>query len=251
MRRKVIELLQKLGICDEFIIGNGAKYSTSEIHFKIDRKSTRLAGKQYAIQFEQESQTIAMWDLRKRLALSASLDLYVQSDFMWNSISKIYICNVAIGKRNSGIVSKVAIMSFDQFELFLQFNKEFGFDIELDNSGFKDDDYESIGIVGSTTEGKKIYYYGKRYERNQGIRNAVISIQGYKCKICGFDFEEFYGDVGHEYIEVHHIKPLCKGEQTPDPKTDLIVVCSNCHKMLHRNKSKTLTPDELKSQIRK
>lgn len=162
--RKIKELLQKLGIYDEFIIGNGAKHPTSEIHFRIDRKSAKFAGEQYAIQFEQESQTIAMWDLRNRLALSASLNLYVQSDFMWNSIAKIYTRDVAIGKRNSGIVSKVAIMSFEQFESFLLFNKEFGFDLDLDNSDFKDDDYESIDIVGSTTEGKLIYYYGKRYE---------------------------------------------------------------------------------------
>lgn len=73
MRRKIVNLLEKLGIRDEFIIGNGAKYSTSEIHFKINRKSSRLDGKQYAIQFENETQTLALWDLRERLALSASL----------------------------------------------------------------------------------------------------------------------------------------------------------------------------------
>jgi predicted HNH restriction endonuclease len=251
LRKKIIELLKNLGICDDFIIGNGAQHSTSKIHYKIDKNSSRLACKHYAIQFEQESKTIAMWDLRERLAKSASLDLYVQPDLMWNNISDINCYNVAIGKRNSGIDSKVATMPFKQFESFLNFNNEFGFEFSIDNTDFENDDYVSIDIVGSATEGKMIYHYGKRYERNTAIRNAAIKSQGYICKVCGFDFEEFYGEVGHEYIEVHHIKPLCEGEQTPDPKTDLIVICSNCHKMIHRNKKKTLSPEELKKQIKK
>lgn len=251
MRRKIVNLLEKLGIRDECIIGNGAKYSTSVIHFKIDRKSSRLGGKQYAIQFEKETQTLALWDLRERLALSASLDLYVQSDFTWNSVTKIYNCNIAIGRKNSESISKVVIMPFSQFEAFLCFNKEFGFAFNIDNSDFENDDYQSVDIVGSGSEGRTVYYYGKRYERNHYLREAAIKIQGYECKICGFDFEKFYGTVGHEYIEVHHIKPLCEGEQTPDLKNDLIVVCSNCHKMIHRNKNRTLSPEELREYINK
>ena len=253
MRREIKDLLKKLRIQDEFIIGNGARHSLSVIHFYINRKSTRLDGKQFAIQFEKESQTIALWDLRKRLALSASLDLNVTPNITWNSVSKIYCYDVAIGKRNAENVSKVVIMPFHQFESFLRFNKEFGFSFDVDNNAFEefeDDDYESIIIRGAKSEGQVIEYYGKRYERNSALRHAAIMIQGYKCRVCGFDFEDFYGDIGHEYIEVHHIKPLSEGEQNPDPAYDLIVVCSNCHKMIHRNKKSTLTPDELKRRIR-
>lgn len=250
MRRKIVSILEQLGIRDDFIIGNGAKYSTSEIHFKIDSKSPRLDGKQYAIQFEKETQTLAVWELRERLALSASLDLYAQSNFTWSSVTKIFDFNIAIGRKNSGRFSKVVIMPFSQFEVFLRFNNEFGFTFDIDNSEFENDDYQSVDIVGSSSEGRTVYYYGKRYERNRYLRETAIKIQGYECKICGFDFEKFYGTVGHEYIEVHHIRPLCEGEQTPDPKNDLIVVCSNCHKMIHRNKNRTLSPTELREYIK-
>ena len=31
---------------------------------------------------------------------------------------------------------------------------------------------------------------------------------GYKCSACGFDFEATYGQLGHRYIECHHLNPL-------------------------------------------
>ena len=55
--------------------------------------------------------------------------------------------------------------------------------------------------------------------------------------ICGFDFEEKYGELGKGYIEVHHIKPLSEidEEVVVNPETDLICVCSNCHRKIHNN----------------
>ena len=40
-----------------------------------------------AIQFEEVSETIAIWDLRKRLQNNASLDLYTQSVMYWEKIN--------------------------------------------------------------------------------------------------------------------------------------------------------------------
>ena len=53
--------------------------------------------------------------------------------------------------------------------------------------------------------------------------------------ICGFDFEQKYGELGKGYIEVHNIKPLATLEQEVfvNLETDLICVCANCHRMLH------------------
>ena len=50
------------------------------------------------------------------------------------------------------------------------------------------------------------------------------------------NFEEKYGELGKDYIEVHHIKPISEidSEYVVDPEKDLIPVCSNCHSMLHR-----------------
>lgn len=91
-----------------------------------------------------------------------------------------------------------------------------------------------------------------KYERNSVARRECIEIFGYKCQVCGMDFEKKYGSIGRGYIHVHHIVPLSKigkGYQV-DPKTDLITVCANCHAMLHRKVGgKMLTIEELKSRL--
>ena len=68
---------------------------------------------------------------------------------------------------------------------------------------------------------------------------------------CGFDFEKTYGERGKDYIEVHHVVPLASrdAEVRIDPAKDLIVVCSNCHRMIHRKKNQVLSLEELKRII--
>lgn len=67
------------------------------------------------------------------------------------------------------------------------------------------------------------------------------------CEICHFDFEQVYKNFGADYIECHHLKPVSEYEQNEKTKlSDLILVCANCHRMLHRN-NKGLTPDNLKN----
>ncbi len=107
------------------------------------------------------------------------------------------------------------------------------------------EDSDNISIL---KEGEKISYYTTKYERKPQNRKAAINLHGTKCQICGFDFEEVYGEHGKGFIEVHHLKSLHEiNEETEiDPKTDLICICSNCHRMIHHRKRGTLTPDQLK-----
>lgn len=101
------------------------------------------------------------------------------------------------------------------------------------------------------TEGKKIEYFGYKYERKPKLRKEALKIHGYSCSVCDFNFEEKYGAIGKEFIEVHHIKPLSflDEEVIVDPEADLIPVCSNCHRMIHRKKDYTLSIEELKKYL--
>lgn len=85
-------------------------------------------------------------------------------------------------------------------------------------------------------EGRVSYVHAVGYERNQDARKACIAHYGCKCAICGFDFEKVYGEIGKDFIEVHHIVPVHerKGEYKVDPIRDLRPLCSNCHSMIHR-----------------
>src|SRR5699024_2027348 len=76
------------------------------------------------------------------------------------------------------------------------------------------------------------------YERNPVARKKCIDHYGCQCSICNFDFEQTYGEIGKEFIHVHHLVELStiKGEYEVDPIEDLRPVCPNCHAMLHRRK---------------
>lgn len=106
-------------------------------------------------------------------------------------------------------------------------------------------------FVINKAEGNRIEFYTTRYERVSKYREAAIKIHGTKCQICGFDFKKKYGYIGENYIEVHHKKPLFSldEELIPNPETDMITICSNCHRMIHRKKNDIITPEKLKKII--
>lgn len=77
----------------------------------------------------------------------------------------------------------------------------------------------------------------KRIERNRRLSEKAKKHHGYVCKACGFDFEEKYGSIGKSFIEAHHLVPLSKlkGEVVSlSPERDFTVLCSNCHRMIHK-----------------
>jgi 5-methylcytosine-specific restriction protein A len=84
-------------------------------------------------------------------------------------------------------------------------------------------------------EGKQNKYLTNVYERNPRAREACLKHHGYKCIICGFDFEKFYGEIGKGIIHVHHVNKIAQinGEHEIDPIKELVPVCPNCHTVIH------------------
>lgn len=72
-----------------------------------------------------------------------------------------------------------------------------------------------------------------------------------QCEVCEFDFESFYGVIGKHFCEVHHLIPLYQADGLIETKLDdLAIVCSNCHRMIHK-KDPIFTIDELKKLLKK
>ncbi|MBD1916733.1 MULTISPECIES: HNH endonuclease [Cyanophyceae] len=101
----------------------------------------------------------------------------------------------------------------------------------------------------------KDYYEGavrkvfvNAYERDPEARKKCIDYHGLSCKVCNFNFGEEFGDLGRDFINVHHLKPLSEvgGEYQVDPIRDLLPVCPNCHAMFHR-KEPALSIEEVKA----
>lgn len=99
-------------------------------------------------------------------------------------------------------------------------------------------------------EGRLLYRMHRIRERNkrlvEQVKNSALINGDLKCSVCKFDFEKAYGDLGKGYIECHHTIPVSdyKGKTQVNPK-DLALVCSNCHRMLHRRRP-WLKPEELR-----
>jgi len=95
-----------------------------------------------------------------------------------------------------------------------------------------EDEEEKQRIEGRMTEAKVLHR-----QRNRQARQQCLEASGYKCYICGFDFEKAYGEIGKRFLEVHHTKPLASyDDEHPIPQSELCALCSNCHSMVHRRK---------------
>ena len=126
------------------------------------------------------------------------------------------------------------------------------YEIDFNNENFYSiEEEEDIYLEGN----EKIIEHRTR-ERNNKI--AKLAKEKYKakygnlnCQVCGFNFEEKYGEIGKDFIEAHHIVPLSELDFEQNTTVDdFILLCSNCHKMIHRKKP-WLSVDELKKLLKK
>lgn len=91
--------------------------------------------------------------------------------------------------------------------------------------------------LGSVVESKN-YRQHRRIERAAGTAAKVKRVLGTTCMACDLDMENAYGPVAKGYIEAHHLRPLSSYTDnaviTLDPKRDFVVLCANCHRVIHR-----------------
>ena len=111
--------------------------------------------------------------------------------------------------------------------------------IKLWNAEYSGGNNLIISAVEGTLQLKSHY----RRERSRKLiaqkKEQYIKLNGLlRCEICGLSFVKIYPkSLGEEFIEVHHKTPLSQIENTV--KTildDLLLVCANCHRMIHRTK---------------
>lgn len=75
------------------------------------------------------------------------------------------------------------------------------------------------------------------------------------CRGCGFEGSEVYGEPGKGLIEIHHTKPIsASGETKDDLKNavkNVLPLCPNCHRLVHRKASEVMGLGELKKLVDK
>ena len=168
-------------------------------------------------------------------------------------------------KNKDGSPAKLTDLSSEVFNEFKDKDEEYIWSIvksyldlnyKLKPKIFNDliaEDNSNSNTDSTITEGGIKVRISKTIERSPKLRQQALEIHGYKCQVCDFDFEIAYGNWGREFAEVHHIVPLSqldgKNNKT-NPREDLAVLCSNCHRMIHRKKGITLSLEELKKKLK-
>lgn len=110
------------------------------------------------------------------------------------------------------------------------------------------------------TEGARVTSKSRRYQRSNDVRQAAIeyyreSDGRLRCIGCRFDFFEIYGDIGKDYIEIHHEEPLFlqEGKATEQSLKRAVSkvkpLCSNCHRMVHRKRRSMLSVAQLQETV--
>ncbi len=142
---------------------------------------------------------------------------------------------------------------------FLSEDLKEAFEIILNN---RDSDKKVELFDENTTviEGTQAIIKTKVYKRSSKLRDKAIQFytvnDRIKCQACCFDFEEFYGVYGKDFIEIHHQKPVFQFDGDDLERTieealeNVIPVCSNCHRMIHRKRDEPLSLEEIKDHVR-
>ncbi len=99
-------------------------------------------------------------------------------------------------------------------------------------------------------EGERLLREIKAIKRDPRIVAKAKAKFGSVCQVCNFNFGKVYGEIGRGFIEAHHIDPLHlrAGKNGPTAVDDFAMLCSNCHRMIHRTDS-VLTIEQLKAVV--
>lgn len=111
------------------------------------------------------------------------------------------------------------------------------------------------------SEGSATITESVKRKRSQKLRDAAIDYYQDSdgklfCTVCRFCFEDCYGSTGKGFIEIHHEKPIYQYSSggfecfIKEAIKNVKPICSNCHRMIHRDCKKPLSIIELKACLK-
>lgn len=236
--------------------------------FSVDMKKVYLSLNQGMTEIEQELKTEgAAKELLRRAEFIRDRVPEFKKDFVYKPID--------LAVKFAGSTTRPYL-----YEKGHAFGKEYSFSEKLDENEITSDINKILelysllnyrgGIDSDTTEDNykptegistlkelRQYKTHRRIERATSNSKKVKKVLGYTCQACGFNFKKKYGSLSlnkkkEEFIEAHHIKQiqdLPEGEVVEFKIEDFAVLCSNCHRMVHR-KNPPYSIHELKKYLK-
>lgn len=108
-------------------------------------------------------------------------------------------------------------------------------------------------IMPSGLEGESKLALHLKRERSSSLRKAKVDnffkLKGsIHCELCEVSLDNLYpARLASGFIEVHHIRPISSlAESSPTTLEELMLLCPNCHRMVHRTKEAEKNLVELK-----
>lgn len=102
-------------------------------------------------------------------------------------------------------------------------------------------------------EERKLVAAHLRRERSGYLALQCKERDGFRCRVCKRTCGRLYGEeLGEACVEAHHLKPLGQqGNKVHTELKDLITVCANCHRALHRMDGEPVDVMKLRAIVRK
>lgn len=223
------------------------------IHQKINgrRVFTHLVAPVDDILIEESSATYKYSRRVKIVAKTNIKNVISISSTLWNKvsfrgISQGNVCAIS----NISNIETYDILLQDIWKRFTPFFRT-GFKNAIRFTKEIEDEIDNSDTQILVSEGKLRLVTHFARERVWAIvkRKKEIAIQNdlLFCEVCSFSFIDTFGI---DFIECHHKTPLSESGITVTTLDDLVLVCANCHRMLHKKfDGNFLTIKELKQRF--
>ena len=106
--------------------------------------------------------------------------------------------------------------------------------------------HRQIRAVENTLTEVRTYVRG----RDRRLRDRALQMAGGVCAACKFHFGGFLQGLGQRVLQVHHQRQLSASDR-PRITTlkDLVVLCANCHAMVHADPRRAMTVETLRRRL--
>lgn len=87
--------------------------------------------------------------------------------------------------------------------------------------------------------------------RNRKLRDEAFERGEGICAVCHRDFNRILNGAGVRALHVHHLQQLAASDEPRETSIeDLIVVCANCHAMIHLDTKRARSVEELRRELK-
>ena len=108
----------------------------------------------------------------------------------------------------------------------------------------------SMSATESDLEGLRYEIVTTTTKRSNKLRERALRNAFGVCAVCDTDFSLVLDGRGVRVLQVHHKKMLSQRKLPKKTElSDLVVVCANCHLLLHLNSRKPLTVSKLRAML--